>query len=178
MKASAIRLLIESERLRAGRSTTSGRSKISGAVDDPVSWTWEELFALPAETPTVDVHCVTAGRSSTRTWRGVSVDTLLDGAETEADDELPPPERVEPFAFLEDTHLPPRISSSSRPRLPSPASGPPGVPMGLRTHRARLACPYGGRPTTMERDRCATDPRNASRRLRGTVDFPRIEFSP
>jgi DMSO/TMAO reductase YedYZ molybdopterin-dependent catalytic subunit len=53
--------------------------RISGAVDEPISWTWDELLALPAETPTVDIHCVTAGRSSTptgtasrltRSWRG------------------------------------------------------------------------------------------------------------
>jgi len=42
---------------------------ISGEVDQPVSWTWEELLALPAETPTVDIHCVTSGRSSTRAGR-------------------------------------------------------------------------------------------------------------
>ena len=29
---------------------------ISGAVDEPVSWTWDELLALPAEAPTVDIH--------------------------------------------------------------------------------------------------------------------------
>jgi DMSO/TMAO reductase YedYZ molybdopterin-dependent catalytic subunit len=34
--------------------------QISGALDQPVSWTWDELLALPAETPTVDIHCVTA----------------------------------------------------------------------------------------------------------------------
>jgi DMSO/TMAO reductase YedYZ molybdopterin-dependent catalytic subunit len=30
---------------------------IRGAVDEPVSWTWDELLTLPAETPTVDIHC-------------------------------------------------------------------------------------------------------------------------
>ena len=34
--------------------------QITGAVDRPVSWTWAEFLALPAETPTVDIHCVTA----------------------------------------------------------------------------------------------------------------------
>ena len=33
---------------------------IGGAVDEPVSWTWDQLRALPAETPTVDIHCVTS----------------------------------------------------------------------------------------------------------------------
>jgi DMSO/TMAO reductase YedYZ molybdopterin-dependent catalytic subunit len=59
--------------------------QLSGAVDEPVSWTWEELLALPTEAPTVDIHCVTAWSKLDRTWRGVSVDTLLDGAETEAE---------------------------------------------------------------------------------------------
>ena len=59
--------------------------QISGAVDQPVSWTWEELLALPAETPTVDIHCVTAWSKLDTTWRGVSVDTLLEGLETEAE---------------------------------------------------------------------------------------------
>jgi DMSO/TMAO reductase YedYZ molybdopterin-dependent catalytic subunit len=59
--------------------------QLSGAVDEPVSWTWEELLALPTEAPTVDIHCVTAWSKLDTTWRGVSVDTLLDGAETEAE---------------------------------------------------------------------------------------------
>ena len=58
---------------------------ISGAVDEPFSWTWEELLALPAETPTVDIHCVTKWSKLDTTWKGVSVDTLLDAVETEAE---------------------------------------------------------------------------------------------
>jgi DMSO/TMAO reductase YedYZ molybdopterin-dependent catalytic subunit len=58
--------------------------QLSGAVDEPVSWTWDEFLALPAETPTVDIHCETAWSKLDTTWRGVSVDTLLDGADTEA----------------------------------------------------------------------------------------------
>jgi DMSO/TMAO reductase YedYZ molybdopterin-dependent catalytic subunit len=30
--------------------------EIRGAVDEPVSWTWEEFQALPNETFTVDIH--------------------------------------------------------------------------------------------------------------------------
>ena len=55
---------------------------IRGAVDEPVAWTWDELLALPSETPTVDIHCVTKWSKLDTTWRGVSVDTLLDGVET------------------------------------------------------------------------------------------------
>ena len=58
---------------------------IRGAVDPPVSWTWDEFLALESETPTVDVHCVTRWSKLDTTWRGVSVDTLLDGVETAAE---------------------------------------------------------------------------------------------
>ena len=54
---------------------------VSGAVGNPRSWTWEEMLALPSETPTVDIHCVTKWSKFDTTWEGVSVDTLLEGAE-------------------------------------------------------------------------------------------------
>jgi DMSO/TMAO reductase YedYZ molybdopterin-dependent catalytic subunit len=57
---------------------------IGGAVDRPVSWTWEELVALPAETPTVDIHCVTKWSKLDTTWKGVSVDRLLESVSTDA----------------------------------------------------------------------------------------------
>jgi DMSO/TMAO reductase YedYZ molybdopterin-dependent catalytic subunit len=58
---------------------------ITGAIDEPVAWTWEEVRALPAETPTPDIHCVTAWSKLDTTWTGVSIDTLLAGLKTEAD---------------------------------------------------------------------------------------------
>ena len=58
---------------------------IDGAVDEPVSWTWEEFLALPAETFTVDIHCVTKWSKLGTTWTGVPVDTLLDGVDTAAE---------------------------------------------------------------------------------------------
>ena len=57
---------------------------ISGAVDEPASWTWEELLALPAETPTADIHCVTKWSKLDTTWKGVSVDALLADVKTDA----------------------------------------------------------------------------------------------
>jgi len=32
---------------------------VRGEVDEPLSWTWNDLRALPSETVTVDIHCVT-----------------------------------------------------------------------------------------------------------------------
>jgi DMSO/TMAO reductase YedYZ molybdopterin-dependent catalytic subunit len=58
---------------------------IRGAVDEPVSWTWDELIALPAQTITTDIHCVTKWSKLDTHWRGVSVDTLLDAVDTEAE---------------------------------------------------------------------------------------------
>ncbi len=48
-------------------------------------WTWEEFRALPSETPTVDVHCVTSWSKLGTSWEGVSVDTLLEDVETSAE---------------------------------------------------------------------------------------------
>ena len=58
---------------------------IGGAVDEPRRWTWEEFRALPSETITVDIHCVTKWSKLDTVWRGVSLDTLLDGVETSAE---------------------------------------------------------------------------------------------
>ena len=41
------------------------------------TWTWEEFRALPAETITTDIHCVTRWSKLGTSWEGVSVDTLL-----------------------------------------------------------------------------------------------------
>ena len=55
-----------------------------GELDEPRSWTWEELRALPSETLTRDIHCVTKWSKFDTSWEGVSVDTLLEGVEPEA----------------------------------------------------------------------------------------------
>ncbi len=45
------------------------------------SWSWDEFLALPTETVTVDIHCVTKWSKFDTTWTGVSVDLLLEGTE-------------------------------------------------------------------------------------------------
>ena len=57
---------------------------IDGAVEGARRWTWEEFRALPSESVTKDIHCVTKWSKFDTTWEGVSVDVLLDGVETEA----------------------------------------------------------------------------------------------
>jgi DMSO/TMAO reductase YedYZ molybdopterin-dependent catalytic subunit len=58
--------------------------EIRVAAYDPVSWSWDELLALPSETRTFDIHCVTKWSKLDTTWRGVSVDTLLGGIDASA----------------------------------------------------------------------------------------------
>ena len=57
---------------------------IDGAVAQSRSWTWDELQALPQDTFTVDIHCVTRWSKLDTTWTGVSLDTLLAEVETDA----------------------------------------------------------------------------------------------
>jgi DMSO/TMAO reductase YedYZ molybdopterin-dependent catalytic subunit len=58
---------------------------IVGEVDEPRRWTWEQFRALPAEEVTRDIHCVTKWSKLDTMWRGVSIDTLLEGIETAAE---------------------------------------------------------------------------------------------
>jgi DMSO/TMAO reductase YedYZ molybdopterin-dependent catalytic subunit len=59
--------------------------EIRGAVGEPVSWSWDELQELPGETFTVDIHCVTKWSKLDTSWTGVSLDTLLERVETDAE---------------------------------------------------------------------------------------------
>src|SRR5919112_106027 len=54
---------------------------VVGEVDEPRRWTWEEFRALPSEEIACDIHCVTKWSKVDTVWRGVSIDTLLDGVE-------------------------------------------------------------------------------------------------
>ncbi|MEU6646459.1 sulfite oxidase-like oxidoreductase [Saccharomonospora sp. NPDC046836] len=48
-------------------------------------WSWQEMLALPAESVTVDIHCVTRWSKLGTSWRGVPLDTLLADIDTAAD---------------------------------------------------------------------------------------------
>ena len=58
---------------------------LSGLVDPEVSWTWDEFNALPQETVTVDIHCVTKWTKLDTTWTGVSLDTILERVSPKAE---------------------------------------------------------------------------------------------
>ena len=50
---------------------------IEGRVEQPTTWTWDELHALPPSTYAGDIHCVTTWSKLGVTFTGVSVDDLL-----------------------------------------------------------------------------------------------------
>lgn len=67
------------------RVDTDGWSfTIVGEMGEKTRWSWSEMQALPSETPTVDIHCVTKWSKLDTRWRGVSLDVLLDGIDTAA----------------------------------------------------------------------------------------------
>ncbi|HEX8361457.1 MAG TPA: sulfite oxidase-like oxidoreductase [Longimicrobium sp.] len=53
---------------------------VQGLDGRSTSWSWDEFQALPHETPTVDIHCVTKWSKFDTSWEGVAVDTLLEAA--------------------------------------------------------------------------------------------------
>ena len=50
---------------------------VRGPDGRAVTWSWDALQALPHETPTVDIHCVTQWSKLDTAWEGISLDTLL-----------------------------------------------------------------------------------------------------
>jgi DMSO/TMAO reductase YedYZ molybdopterin-dependent catalytic subunit len=43
---------------------------VTGEVEQPMSWTWEEFRQLPTTTIQVDIHCVTGWSKFDTTWEG------------------------------------------------------------------------------------------------------------
>ncbi|SEE63877.1 sulfite oxidase-like oxidoreductase [Jiangella alba] len=58
---------------------------IASETGQEYRWTWDELLELPAEEPTVDIHCVTKWSKLATSWRGVSLDLLMEDVDTTAD---------------------------------------------------------------------------------------------
>ena len=55
---------------------------VGGALDPARTWPWAQFLELPAQEVTVDIHCVTKWTKLDTTWKGVAIDTLLDGVDT------------------------------------------------------------------------------------------------
>jgi len=53
---------------------------LEGLVETPVQWTWEQFNALPKQSFTQDIHCVTQWSRLDTHWDGISIDTILEHA--------------------------------------------------------------------------------------------------
>jgi DMSO/TMAO reductase YedYZ molybdopterin-dependent catalytic subunit len=53
---------------------------VEGLVQTPTTWTWDQIQALQPSAYEGDIHCVTTWSKLGMTFRGVSVDVLLDVA--------------------------------------------------------------------------------------------------
>ena len=60
--------------------TDSWTMTVDGLVDKPVTWTWDEMLALPNSDYRGDIHCVTTWSKFDTHFTGVSVDVLLEAA--------------------------------------------------------------------------------------------------
>ncbi len=65
-------------------NTATWKFTITTETGDTTRWDWKQFTALPVEDITTDIHCVTQWSKLDTHWRGVSLDTLLDGIETNA----------------------------------------------------------------------------------------------
>ena len=52
--------------------------RIWGEVEQPVTWTWDELMALPRVRLTLDLHCVTTWSKLDMLWEGISLRQLVE----------------------------------------------------------------------------------------------------
>jgi DMSO/TMAO reductase YedYZ molybdopterin-dependent catalytic subunit len=67
--------------LSAGPTPRTALETWDFTIRDPhgtaARWSWDEFNALPHETITTDIHCVTKWSKFNTVWEGVSVDTVL-----------------------------------------------------------------------------------------------------
>jgi DMSO/TMAO reductase YedYZ molybdopterin-dependent catalytic subunit len=63
------------------RTTGEWSFRVDGMVAEEAEWTWEEFHELEFEDVPCDIHCVTKWSKLGTSFRGVSLDTLLEGVE-------------------------------------------------------------------------------------------------
>src|SRR4051812_17882635 len=59
-------------------SLTDWAFTLNGLVESTRQWTWEQFNALPQQSFTKDIHCVTKWSKLDTKWEGISIDTLLE----------------------------------------------------------------------------------------------------
>lgn len=52
--------------------------RIWGAVEKPITWTWDEIMALPSTKIRLDIHCVTGWSLLDTEWEGISLKHLVE----------------------------------------------------------------------------------------------------
>lgn len=62
--------------------TDSWTFSITSEIGGTRRWSWAEAMRLPIENVTMDIHCVTRWSKLGTMWRGISLDTLFQGIET------------------------------------------------------------------------------------------------
>ena len=65
-------------------NTATWKFTITTETGATTRWDWKQFNALPVEDIRTDIHCVTQWSKLGTHWHGVSLDTLLDGVETNA----------------------------------------------------------------------------------------------
>ena len=53
--------------------------RIWGAVEESLTWTWDQISVLPRTTINLDIHCVTGWSILDTEWQGISLKQLVDG---------------------------------------------------------------------------------------------------
>jgi DMSO/TMAO reductase YedYZ molybdopterin-dependent catalytic subunit len=61
--------------------TTEWALRVDGIVAKEQEWSWDEFQALPQEDVPTDIHCVTKWSKFDTSFRGVSMDVLLEAAQ-------------------------------------------------------------------------------------------------
>jgi len=51
--------------------------RVDGLVDEPITWSYDEIRSMPSVTRTVDIHCVTKWSKLDTIWEGVSVAEIM-----------------------------------------------------------------------------------------------------
>jgi len=51
--------------------------RVDGLVDEPITWSYDEIRSMPSVTRTVDIHCVTKWSKLDTIWEGVAVAEIM-----------------------------------------------------------------------------------------------------
>ena len=142
-----------------------GRSPSRANVEQPATWTWDEMHALPPSTYHGDIHCVTTWSKLGMEFEGVSVDTLLaaarplPGVHATCSRSRRPATRPTCRSPTSPTARPGSRSPPTASRCPATTAGPPASWSPTCTSgRARSGCPGSACSTT-------TNPGSGSERV-------------